>query len=117
MGGECCEFVAAQTSRDAVASGPCGEAGADRSESGVAGGMTKVVVESLEVVGVREDQDHVVRAALEEALGAVGEDLASPGSGQGVALGVGEAAVEDGGVKGPAGQWHGGRGDVERLPG
>jgi hypothetical protein len=46
-GGECCKFVAAQTSRDAVASGPCGEADADRGEGGVAGGMTKVVVKLL----------------------------------------------------------------------
>ncbi|MEV1043333.1 MULTISPECIES: hypothetical protein [unclassified Streptomyces] len=70
----------------------------------------------LEMVGVSEDQDHVVGVVLQEALRAGGERFAAPGGGERVAPGLGEAAVQDGGVQVPSGQGHGHGGELERLP-
>ncbi|MGW7200853.1 hypothetical protein [Streptomyces chryseus] len=76
------------------------------------GGVPKGVVQGLEVVGVREDQDRVVRVALEDPLRSRKEGLAaSQSAGQQVALGGGQAPVKDNGVGGPSGQRRGGRGD------
>lgn len=66
--GEGGEFVASEAACDIVASGPSGQSAADRGECDVTGRVSVPVVALFEVVGVCEDQDHLVAVVVKEAL-------------------------------------------------